>query len=70
MVAALKTFDLVYITTRGGPGTATTLPAFEAYNRAFNTGQVGSAAAVAIVLTALILIVTVLIQKIQPDEVE
>jgi raffinose/stachyose/melibiose transport system permease protein len=69
VVAALKTFDLVYITTRGGPGTSTTLPAFEAYNRAFNTGKVGSAAAVAIVLTALILGVTVLIQKIQPDEV-
>lgn len=70
VVAALKTFDLVYITTRGGPGTSTTLPAFEAYNRAFNTGKVGSAAAVAIVLTALILGVTVLIQKVQPDEVE
>jgi len=70
VVAALKTFDLVYITTRGGPGTATTLPAFEAYNRAFNTGKVGSAAAVAILLTAIILIITVLIQKIQPDEVE
>ncbi len=70
VVAALKTFDLVYITTRGGPGTSTTLPAFEAYNRAFNTGKVGSAAAVAILLTALILIITVLIQKIQPDEVE
>jgi raffinose/stachyose/melibiose transport system permease protein len=70
VVAALKTFDLVYITTRGGPGTSTTLPAFEAYNRAFNTGKVGSAAAVAVVLTALILGVTVLIQKVQPDEVE
>ncbi|HWJ52408.1 MAG TPA: sugar ABC transporter permease [Propionibacteriaceae bacterium] len=70
VVAALKTFDLVYVTTRGGPGTSTTLPAFEAYNRAFNTGKVGSAAAVAIVLTVIILIVTVLIQKIQPDEVE
>ena len=41
VVAALKTFDLVFITTRGGPGNATTVPAFEAYNRAFNTGQVG-----------------------------
>jgi raffinose/stachyose/melibiose transport system permease protein len=70
VVAALKTFDLVYITTRGGPGTSTTLPAFEAYNRAFNTGKVGSAAAVAILLTAIILIVTVVIQKIQPDELE
>ncbi len=70
VVAALKTFDLVYITTRGGPGTATTLPAFEAYNRAFNTGQVGSAAAVAIFLTVLILIITIVIQRIQPKDVE
>ena len=69
VVAALKTFDVVYITTRGGPGTSTTLPAYEAYNRAFNTGQVGSAAAVAVVLTVLILVVTALIQRIQPDEV-
>ena len=38
IVSALKTFDLVYITTKGGPGNSTTVPAFEAYNRAFNTG--------------------------------
>jgi raffinose/stachyose/melibiose transport system permease protein len=69
VVAALKTFDVVYITTRGGPGTSTTLPAFEAYNRAFNTGQVGSAASIAVVLTVVILVVTTLIQRIQPDEV-
>ena len=70
VVAALKTFDLVYITTRGGPGNSTSVPAFEAYNRAFNTGQVGSGAAVAVVLTVLILIITFFIQKLQPNEVE
>ena len=70
VVAALKTFDLVYITTRGGPGNSTSVPAFEAYNRAFNTGQVGSGAAVAVVLTVLILIITFFIQKVQPNEVE
>ncbi|MCZ2404691.1 sugar ABC transporter permease [Paenarthrobacter sp. Z7-10] len=70
VVAALKTFDLVYITTHGGPGNATSVPAYEAYNRAFNTGQVGSAGAVAVVLTLLILIITVFIQKLQPKDVE
>ncbi|WP_394771260.1 carbohydrate ABC transporter permease [Lacisediminihabitans sp.] len=70
VVAALKTFDLVYVTTRGGPGNSTSLPAFEAYNRAFTTGQVGSAAAVAIGLSVLILVITAVIQKIQPEEVE
>lgn len=69
VVSALKTFDLVYITTRGGPGNATTVPAFEAYNRAFNTGQVGLAAAVAVVLTLVIISVTVLINRIEPKDV-
>ncbi|MBB4686030.1 carbohydrate ABC transporter permease [Amycolatopsis jiangsuensis] len=68
VVSALKTFDLVYVTTSGGPGTSTTVPAFEAYNRAFTTGQVGSGAAVAVVLTAVIMIVTALIKRIQPKE--
>ena len=68
MVSALKTFDLVYVTTGGGPGNSTTVPAFEAYNRAFNTGQVGSAAAVAICLTIVIMIVTALIGRLQPKE--
>lgn len=68
LVSALKTFDLVYITTAGGPGNSTTVPAFEAYNRAFNTGQVGSAAAVAICLTIVIMIVTALIGRLQPKE--
>ncbi|MGE0216288.1 carbohydrate ABC transporter permease [Mycolicibacterium sp.] len=70
VVSALKTFDLVYITTRGGPGTATTVPAFEAYNRAFNTGQVGLAAAVAVVLTVVIVALTFLISRITPREAE
>ncbi len=70
VVSALKTFDLVYITTRGGPGTATTVPAFEAYNRAFNTGQVGLASAVAVVLTVVIAALTFMISRITPREAE
>ncbi|MBO4255621.1 carbohydrate ABC transporter permease [Streptomyces griseorubiginosus] len=68
VIAALRTFDLVYVATHGGPGNATSLPAFEVYNRAFGTGQVGSACAIAVVLTVLILIVTILITKLQPKE--
>ncbi len=69
VVSALKTFDLVYITTRGGPGNSTKVPAFEAYNRAFNTGQVGLASALAVVLTIVIVLVTLLIGRIEPKEV-
>lgn len=70
VVSALKTFDLVFITTRGGPGNATSVPAFEAYNRAFNTGQVGLASAIAVVLTIVIVVLTVLISRIAPREAQ
>ena len=58
VIAALRTFDLVYVTTRGGPGQSTSVPSFEVYHRAFEQGQVGSAAAVAVVLTLIIFVIT------------
>ena len=53
-IGALRNFDLIYITTQGGPGQATSVPAFQVYDRAFQTGQVGSAAAIGLTLTAII----------------
>jgi len=70
VVAALKTFDLVYVTTQGGPGDATTVPAFLAYDRAFQTNQVGSACAIGVTLAVLILVISVLIGRIQPKDGE
>ena len=57
-IAALRNFDLIYITTKGGPGRATSVPAFQVYDRAFESGRVGSAAAVGIVLTAIIFVIS------------
>ncbi|WP_350348195.1 sugar ABC transporter permease [Agromyces sp. G08B096] len=54
IVAALKTFDLVYVTTSGGPGTSTTVPSYEIYRRAFELGEVGVATAVGVVLTIIV----------------
>ncbi|OMG55972.1 sugar ABC transporter permease [Tessaracoccus sp. ZS01] len=68
IIAALKTFDLVYVTTSGGPGTATTVPSYEVYNRAFNLKQVGSASAVAIVLTLLVFIINVFVSRIGEEK--
>jgi raffinose/stachyose/melibiose transport system permease protein len=62
-IAALRNFDLVYITTKGGPGDATSVPAFQVYDRAFNTGQVGSAAAIGICLVAVIFALSLLINR-------
>lgn len=67
-IAALRNFDLIYITTRGGPGDRTTVPAFEVYQRAFETGAVGSAASIGMCLVALILALTFLINRIAERE--
>jgi raffinose/stachyose/melibiose transport system permease protein len=64
VIAALRTFDLVYVTTGGGPGNATTVPSYEVYRRAFQVGEVGSAAAIGITLTLIILALNVAISRI------
>jgi raffinose/stachyose/melibiose transport system permease protein len=64
VIAALKTFDLIYITTGGGPGDRTSVPAFEVYNRAFRLGEVGSAAAVGVTLTVVIFVINLAIARV------
>jgi raffinose/stachyose/melibiose transport system permease protein len=64
VIAALRTFDLIYVTTDGGPGNRTSVPAFEVYNRAFRLGEVGSAAAIGVTLTVLIFVINLGIARI------
>ena len=61
---ALRNFDLIYLTTKGGPGESTSVPAFQVYTRAFETGQVGSAAAIGITLTAIIFALSLGINRV------
>ena len=61
IVAALKTFDLVYVTTSGGPGASTTVPSYEVYNQAFRLGRVGTASSLAVILTAVIFVINLTI---------
>jgi raffinose/stachyose/melibiose transport system permease protein len=67
MVAALRTFDLVYVMTAGGPGNASRVPSYEVYDRAIQEGDVGTGITVALVLTALILLATWLVNRIAGD---
>jgi raffinose/stachyose/melibiose transport system permease protein len=62
-ITALRNFDLVYVTTGGGPGDATTVPAFEVYERAFRGGEVGGAAAVGVCLAAAIFLLALAINR-------
>lgn len=64
IVAALKTFDLIYMTTRGGPGNSTTVPSYQVYYQAFQLGQVGTAAAIGVTLTVLIFGINVVITRV------
>ena len=43
VISALRAFDLVFVTTRGGPGTETVVPGILIYRRAFEDGRLGSA---------------------------
>lgn len=62
-IAALRNFDLIYITTKGGPGDSTSVPAFQVYDRAFLTGEVGSASSIGITLVAIIFVITFCINR-------
>ena len=64
VVSALRTFDLVFVTTRGGPGTETVVPGLLIYRRAFEDGRLGSAAAIAVLLSIVVFAATWLINRI------
>lgn len=63
MIFAVKTYDLVYIMTRGGPGTATDLASYFIYRQAFVSLHVGEASAMAVILLCLILFLTVYLYR-------
>ena len=64
-INTLRTFDLVYVMTNGGPGRSTEVAAYYIYSLAFVTQQVGYGAAVAVALTAIVLIVTIVFLRLR-----
>lgn len=54
----LKLFDIVYITTRGGPGDSTELVTFFAYRQDFRFFQVGYGSAAAVIILLISIFVT------------
>jgi len=70
IVAALRVFDLVYSTTKGGPGESTLVTGYLIYRSAILNNQIGYGAAIATVLTLVILSVSFLIRRILSDRNE
>lgn len=68
VIAAMASFDVVYVTTGGGPGDSTTVPGVLIYRLAFTNGEVGAACALAVVLSALIALVVLAIGRITREK--
>lgn len=64
-IAALKIFGQIFVLTRGGPGNATLVPSYFAYQNFFERANVGYASAIATVLTLIIVALTFLFIRIQ-----
>jgi raffinose/stachyose/melibiose transport system permease protein len=57
-IFALKLFAQIFVLTRGGPGNATLVPSYFAYQNYFEKAQVGYGATISIIMTSIILLLT------------
>ena len=64
MIAAMKTYDLIYILTRGGPGSATETISYSIWKNAFTTLEMGRSAAASFLLLVVILALTVVLVRV------
>jgi multiple sugar transport system permease protein len=58
VIFAIKTYDLIYIMTRGGPGTATDLVSYYIYRQAFVSLNLGEACAMSGILLIVVVAMT------------
>lgn len=67
VIAALAAFDIVYVSTAGGPGNETAVPGIQIYILAFTQQRIGLASALAVMLMILVLIVILPIQYLSRE---
>lgn len=67
-IAALRAFDLVFVTTRGGPGYETVVTSLYLYQNAFQLNRMGFASAIAVVQTVAILLISLFLIRITAVE--
>ena len=63
VIASIKSFDLIFTMTRGGPGNATLVPNIYMYQLGFQLNRFGYAAAVAIIGAILVFTVNFIIHQ-------
>jgi multiple sugar transport system permease protein len=64
MISAMKTYDLIYILTRGGPGSATETISYTIWKNAFTSLDMGRSAAASFLLLVVILILTAALVRV------
>ncbi|WP_283179538.1 hypothetical protein [Gemmobacter sp. 24YEA27] len=68
LITALKSYDLIYMLTQGGPGKVTETISFYAYRLGFRFLDIGQAAAVSFILLAAVVALTVLLLRIMKEK--
>ena len=68
IVAALRTFDIVFVTTQGGPGKSTIVPGTEIYRSAFRDGDIGYASTLAVLLAVIVFVVVAIVNRLTGEE--
>jgi len=64
-INSLKTFDLVYVMTKGGPGYATNVLSLYVFKNAFQYNRNGYAAALAVTLMLIIFTITLVVTQVR-----
>lgn len=67
-IGAIRVFDIVWLTTRGGPGTSTITPTVLMYQRAFANPDIGAACAIGVVLALVALLISLAVVKLSEDD--
>jgi len=65
LIHSLKIFAQIFVLTRGGPGRATIVPSYFAYQNFFEKANVGYGATIATIMTVIIILLTVLFINVQ-----
>lgn len=63
-ITALKTYDLIFVLTRGGPGTTTEVISYHIYQQAFRYLEIGKASAMSYLLLLIIVPIAFVFVKI------
>lgn len=67
-ITALKVFAPIFVLTRGGPGNATTVPSYFAWQNFFSKNEVGYASTISTVMTVLIVVLAMVFLKVQSKD--